>query len=1055
MTNKCGSCGTVASSATVKFCTQCGNKLGSTPTSTSTPLSKSTTSTTSTTNTAIKPRPVSTYIPKSTTSTTTTSSSSLHVTKSPSTTASKPLPPSPSTTTTTSTSFTPKSILKPTTTISTTSSTIKPASKPTTTTSSTPSTTTSPFESVKLNRVKSHTVNYGKESPVKTTEVPSPPPKEWTSSGGSFVKMAAKSRETLDAKAIRDTKILSGQPVPETPPTTIPTSKSSLNISHKKAVSSPDPIGGSSPSQKLTLAQQQEKQAQLEKQIQLDKEKFLAKEKEAEKLRQHQLEKDKEAERHKQLLEKEKQAEKERERQLELKKQQDKEKEKLEKEKQKQIDKDKAKQIEKEKLKALEKEKEKERLASQEKLLEKEKEKSLDKERKADREREKHLEKEREKIEHEREKQAREREKFEKEREKTEKEREKLRQQQNGSPVPTTLANNNVSSDDNNSSGDSGNTTLSDQIKNIKESSESSSDSPKRKTKHGSRFFSFILGDKDNEDDVDSLQISSPNPNQQQHSNSIGRDSLESSNNSVNSEHTTNSEDQDGSGSSNGDAPLRKWAMKRNELQTSNGNLLGNISPNPSSPNLMMGTSRISSPDPPPTLIELPPATDHRSKVIEEIIVTENDYIRDLEIMVWLKKEMVIQDESSKLNSLDEINALFSNVEQLLLVNKELYNTFSDSKYTDLGDAIAHGFKIMSAFLKSYFVYCSNQQKALATYSALRGKNASYLAYLLTRRECRSLPFDSFLIKPIQRVCKYPLLIRELIKSTAAQSNSHSMLLAAQSAIENIVLDVNDKKREFDQQMRMYEIQKRLNDAGQDYKLLSPSRKLIKEGAITSWGFTVPGQPNSQYNKKPKDGFYYLFNDLFLYTQVKSSLTDDNSSALPLKLKAEIPLHVSLVKDIQEPSNSFELIYSIQQIWMFSLSTPEEKQSLFTEIDNCIEINLQSAYKKYLEEKQQQQNQINNSQPNLSSSPSTNRQSQSPITTKSQSSPTLIGGSLSSGTLTAQVESYDEWRKLVRNKPLPSLPPTGSPSLNKGPPKALPPPPPPSLHSSFNDIKIV
>ena len=61
-----------------------------------------------------------------------------------------------------------------------------------------------------------------------------------------------------------------------------------------------------------------------------------------------------------------------------------------------------------------------------------------------------------------------------------------------------------------------------------------------------------------------------------------------------------------------------------------------------------------------------------------------------------------------------------------------------------------------------YTTYCANQPKALAALDRL-SKTAAFSEFLqecLLNPDTRALTLFSFLIKPIQRICKYPLLLR-------------------------------------------------------------------------------------------------------------------------------------------------------------------------------------------------------------------------------------------------------------------------------------------------------
>ncbi|EGC32855.1 hypothetical protein DICPUDRAFT_155148 [Dictyostelium purpureum] len=1159
--SKCSSCGSTNGESS-KFCTSCGNKLlgASSPSRPASTIVKPTLSSGTATTTSksflaptIKPA-ASTATPNS------------RATISTSSVTSKP------TTTTTTSTVTPKSILKSTTTTTASSPTksSKPILKPTTTTttssptkSSTTTTTTAP-----TTRPKSHTVSSqvapSITKPNSATNLSVVDSEPLWSGKGSFVKMAAKSRETLDSKAIQDSKILQGYTAPP-----VTTSKSTLSINHKKTISTPDPSSQtkkptptnttshtppaptittrpqsmsvsvsskSSSSHSLTSPTSNIKSnsdknkdlERLEQKIQQDKEKFIQKEREEAKKSQIEYEAKKQLEKEKNQLERENKQKSEKKAELEKEKEKEKEQkereERLEKERQKLLERDKQKQQEREEKERLQQERD------HQKQLEREEKERLQQER------EKQKQLEREEKEHQ------------KQLEREEKERRKAeREKYHTSPVPSTISsrkdsNSSTNSNNNppslpNSSGslpimsashinnddscdvDEAATISSSPVTSFEQTTEKIKKNKRDREKYSSKIFSlFSRKDEDDEE----LVISSPGtPNgNHQYSGSNSASPSPTPDSPSQSHIDDNSSDNGTPNGNSGEVHLRKWAIKRNELQRSENNLFSPSSPasssifipvgsqspgsssgslvttpsssslvkegqstsastssfvpssspsmSPSSPSssfvtstpsigsthVVMGTSRISSPNPPPDLPQnMPQAVDQRDRVIEEIIVTEADYIRDLEIMVWLKKEMVVQDNDCKGGTLEEINSLFSNVEQLLLVNKELYkkfcnfdNSFATPNATFI-DFIANGFVSMADFLKVYFVYCSNQQKALSTYSALKGKNCTYLAYLLTRRECRSLPFDSFLIKPVQRVCKYPLLIRELIKSTPQDSISYINLLNAQSKIESIVLTVNEKKREFDSLMKMLELQNRITESGDNTKILSPSRKLIREGPIQSWGSTTPtNQQSFIFKKKNKEGYYYLFNDLFLYCEVKMVGVLNNTVLAPLKVKCEISFELCYILDTILDDCAFEL-KNLSTISMFSLETVEERNALFNDIKGAFESH-QSILKEYqsyiiaLNQKQQQQQHQQQQQDQ-----DQEKSSYNPLSSSSSS----IGGiSVSS----SDILSMDEWRQMVRNKPLPALPTNvlnnngnnssgpSSPSASRIS-KALPVPPPP------------
>ena len=70
----------------------------------------------------------------------------------------------------------------------------------------------------------------------------------------------------------------------------------------------------------------------------------------------------------------------------------------------------------------------------------------------------------------------------------------------------------------------------------------------------------------------------------------------------------------------------------------------------------------------------------------------------------------------------------------------------------------------------------------------------------------------SFLIKPVQRICKYPLLIREIQKFTDASHPDHAALEEAFRKIETVVTIVNEATRYAESVRKMLSMQRRLNE---------------------------------------------------------------------------------------------------------------------------------------------------------------------------------------------------------------------------------------------------
>ncbi len=80
-----------------------------------------------------------------------------------------------------------------------------------------------------------------------------------------------------------------------------------------------------------------------------------------------------------------------------------------------------------------------------------------------------------------------------------------------------------------------------------------------------------------------------------------------------------------------------------------------------------------------------------------------------------------------------------------------------------------------------YSVYCSNQKVSLDTIEECNKKTQfkNFLEERFSHPKCKLQPLTSFLIKPVQRICKYPLLLKELMKHVTAGTPDQSKLTQA------------------------------------------------------------------------------------------------------------------------------------------------------------------------------------------------------------------------------------------------------------------------------------
>uniref|UniRef100_A0A8C5SIZ1 Dynamin-binding protein n=1 Tax=Laticauda laticaudata TaxID=8630 RepID=A0A8C5SIZ1_LATLA len=190
---------------------------------------------------------------------------------------------------------------------------------------------------------------------------------------------------------------------------------------------------------------------------------------------------------------------------------------------------------------------------------------------------------------------------------------------------------------------------------------------------------------------------------------------------------------------------------------------------------------------------------EKRAKVIAELLQTEQDYIRDLEMCV---QKVLVPLQEAQMPHVD-CELLFGNICGVIAFSKKLLSSLEAT------DAIGPVFLELQAELEAvYKVYCQNHDEAIALLEAyekdervqrLLLESLEILRSLYTEWGCTNyIDLGSFLIKPVQRVMRYPLLLMELLSATPESHPDRGPLAAAVLAVKEINGNLNEYKRRKD-----------------------------------------------------------------------------------------------------------------------------------------------------------------------------------------------------------------------------------------------------------------
>uniref|UniRef100_A0A3B5LCH8 Dynamin-binding protein n=1 Tax=Xiphophorus couchianus TaxID=32473 RepID=A0A3B5LCH8_9TELE len=187
---------------------------------------------------------------------------------------------------------------------------------------------------------------------------------------------------------------------------------------------------------------------------------------------------------------------------------------------------------------------------------------------------------------------------------------------------------------------------------------------------------------------------------------------------------------------------------------------------------------------------------EKRSKVIEELLQTEEDYVNDLQMCI---DEIIVPLQERKVEV--DFEGLFGNISSVIDLSQRLLDRLQES------ESVGVVFLDFKAELEEvYKLYCQNHDDAISLLESYEKKEniQGHVLECLERLRCvmegktNYINLGSFLIKPVQRVMRYPLLLSELQGATPENHPDRDQLTQAVQAIKQINVNINEYKRRKD-----------------------------------------------------------------------------------------------------------------------------------------------------------------------------------------------------------------------------------------------------------------
>ncbi|KAI8905600.1 hypothetical protein EDD86DRAFT_249172 [Gorgonomyces haynaldii] len=300
-----------------------------------------------------------------------------------------------------------------------------------------------------------------------------------------------------------------------------------------------------------------------------------------------------------------------------------------------------------------------------------------------------------------------------------------------------------------------------------------------------------------------------------------------------------------------------------------------------------------------------------QQEILGEIYESEEKYCNDLHLLdaVFAKPfEQSIRQE--------DVQVLFANLQEIISIHDLVQEKINQRP----GKSVETLTNIPK--LDVYLTYCGNQFKA----QRLLGQLMTDINFSKMRERCESNPklqkltLADMLAKPMQRITRYPLLLKRLKPNLVTDSQEHKNLSKVISEIENLLQTINATIKTKEASYRIKLIDESL-EFGLKFKIANDDRELVSEKQLSM--VKKPGNVTVEV-------ILMLFSDMILIAKTKKS------GGFSL-LKPPIPLEDVLFMDKPDTPNAkhcFQIVHLQVESYTFQTFSQFDKNSWLQEAES-------------------------------------------------------------------------------------------------------------------------
>nr|XP_008115970.1 PREDICTED: rho guanine nucleotide exchange factor 17 [Anolis carolinensis] len=289
--------------------------------------------------------------------------------------------------------------------------------------------------------------------------------------------------------------------------------------------------------------------------------------------------------------------------------------------------------------------------------------------------------------------------------------------------------------------------------------------------------------------------------------------------------------------------------------------------------------------DPGTSISRSKPQVDMRKHVIMTLLDTEQSYVESLRTLMQGYMKPLKQPENSILCDPSLVDEIFDQIPELLEHHEEFLDQISECMQNwhekqKVGDILVQSFS-KDILVNIYSAYIDNFLNAKDAVRIAKEAKPAFMKFLeqSMRENKEKQALSDLMIKPVQRIPRYELLVKDLLKHTPEEHPDHPFLLEAQRSIKQVAERINKGMKSAEEVERNARIVQEIESHIEGMEdLQAPLRRFLRQEMVVEVK-AIGGK---------KDRSLFLFTDLLVCTTLKRKSGSLRRSSMSLYTAASV-----------------------------------------------------------------------------------------------------------------------------------------------------------------------